>query len=92
MEREFAGLTAIVTGAGSGIGLEVAKGLTEKGARVFGFDINEGQMGSNATFIKCDIGDSTSVKWAGDEFIAPTKMVVTVYSALINASECAPQP
>ena len=68
MEREFAGLTAIVTGAGSGIGLEVAKGLTEKGAKVFGFDINEGQMGSNATFIKCDIGDTTSVKNAFEEF------------------------
>ena len=41
MEKEFAGLTAIVTGAGSGIGLEVAKGLNNKGAKVFGFDVNQ---------------------------------------------------
>jgi len=32
MEKEFAGLTAIITGAGSGIGLEVAKGLKARGA------------------------------------------------------------
>ena len=68
MNSEFAGLTAIITGAGSGIGLEVAKGLKQRGATVFGFDIAAGQMESVATFIKCDIGDATSVDAAFAEF------------------------
>jgi len=68
MEKEFTGLTAIITGAGSGIGLEVAKGLKGRGANVYGFDIDEGQMDSVATFIKCDIGDASSVDAAFAEF------------------------
>lgn len=68
MDNEFAGLTAIITGAGSGIGLEVAKGLNLRGVNVYGFDINQGDMGSAATFIKCDIGDATSVDSAFVEF------------------------
>ena len=68
IDKEFSGLTAIITGAGSGIGLEVAKGLTARGAKVFGFDLNEGQMAPFATFIKCDIGDAQSVTKAFAEF------------------------
>lgn len=67
-DQEFSGLTAIVTGAGSGIGLEVAKGLKARGAKVFGFDLNEGEMTPVATFIKCDIGDGQSVTNAFAEF------------------------
>ena len=59
---------AAFSGAGSGIGLEVAKGLTARGATVFGFDINEGEMAGTATFIKCDIGDAQSVTNAFAEF------------------------
>jgi len=68
MSKEFTSLTAIVTGAGSGIGLEVAKALAEKGANVYGFDLNQGQMSPHAKFIKCDIGDAQSVVSAFEEF------------------------
>lgn len=73
MEKEFAGLTAIITGAGSGIGLEVAKGLKARGATVFGFDINPGEMAAFATYIQCDIGDSASVESAFNEFKKSSK-------------------
>ena len=73
MNKEFDGLTAIITGAGSGIGLEVAKGLTAKGAKVFGFDINQGEMSSHATYIKCDIGNALSVTEAFNEFAKSSK-------------------
>lgn len=68
IEKEFSGLTAIITGAGSGIGLAVAKGLNNRGANVFGFDLNEGEMAQVATFIQCDIGDNNSVAKAFAEF------------------------
>jgi NAD(P)-dependent dehydrogenase (short-subunit alcohol dehydrogenase family) len=72
---EFSGLTAIITGAGSGIGLEVAKGLKARGATVFGFDINEGEMAPVATFIKCDIGNGQSVTDAFAEFSKQSKQL-----------------
>ena len=80
MENEFAGLTAIITGAGSGIGLEVAKGLKQRGVNVFGFDINQGEMSSFATYIKCDIGDASSVDAAFAEF----KKVSNKLDILVN--------
>jgi NAD(P)-dependent dehydrogenase (short-subunit alcohol dehydrogenase family) len=64
MSSEFKGLITVVSGAGSGIGLAVAENFHNAGATVFGLDIAEGAMAPFATFIKCDIGDSASVKSA----------------------------
>jgi NAD(P)-dependent dehydrogenase (short-subunit alcohol dehydrogenase family) len=64
MSSEFNGLIAVVTGAGSGIGLAVAENFHQAGATVFGLDIAEGAMAPFATFISCNIGDSASVKSA----------------------------
>jgi NAD(P)-dependent dehydrogenase (short-subunit alcohol dehydrogenase family) len=72
---EFSGLTAIITGAGSGIGLEVARGLKARGATVFGFDIAEGEMAPVATFIRCDIGDGQSVTDAFTKFSKQSKQL-----------------
>ncbi len=86
MDKEFAGLTAIITGGGSGIGLAVVKGLKERGATVFGFDINQGEMAPFATFIKCDIADAASVESAFAEFKkASNKLDILINNAGIGS-------
>ncbi|MEU8230734.1 SDR family oxidoreductase [Actinoplanes sp. NPDC048967] len=55
---EFAGLTAIVTGAASGIGAATAALLRERGARVAGLDLVEQDADLS---VVCDVGDSASV-------------------------------
>ena len=80
MSNEFQGLNAIVTGAGSGIGLAVATKLKEEGATVFGFDINQGDMDGVATWVECDVGDTQSVKAA----VAKVAARVDVIDILAN--------
>jgi 2-keto-3-deoxy-L-fuconate dehydrogenase len=77
---EFEGLTAVVTGAGSGIGLATAQCLALGGATVFGFDVSQGDMSDVATWIKCDIGDSASVESAFSEL---TKHI-SILDILVN--------
>lgn len=72
---EFSGLVAVVTGAGSGIGLAVSRLLTQAGAKVFGIDVNQGELGTSGTFIKCDISDSASVTAAFQEIRAATPVI-----------------
>jgi 2-keto-3-deoxy-L-fuconate dehydrogenase len=75
MSTEFKGLTAVVTGAGSGIGLSVAKMLSESGAKVFGLDLSAGDMGSHATFIPCDVSDPSKVAAAFSEIAKSTDVI-----------------
>ncbi len=55
------GLVAVVTGAGSGIGLATARRLHARGVTVFGLDLHEGAMAEVATWVPCDVSDSSSV-------------------------------
>jgi NAD(P)-dependent dehydrogenase (short-subunit alcohol dehydrogenase family) len=75
MNNEFAGLTAVITGAGSGIGLAVAQAFHQRGATIFGLDLNEGGMKDYATFIRCDIGDPASVASAFTELATKTSTI-----------------
>jgi short-subunit dehydrogenase len=82
MSTEFAGLTAVVTGAGSGIGLATAKILKDRGATVYGFDLAEGGMSGIATWVQCDVGDDASVLKA---FEGISKLDILINNAAISA-------
>lgn len=64
MSGEFSGLHAIVTGAGSGIGLEVTRQLVSQGASVIGLDLAEGGLSPLGQFVACDISSDESVSQA----------------------------
>ncbi|GAB1821979.1 SDR family NAD(P)-dependent oxidoreductase [Herbidospora sp. RD11066] len=59
---EFAGLKALVTGGGQGIGLAIATLLTERGARVACLDLNP--PGEPFVGVKADVSDDVSVRAA----------------------------
>jgi NAD(P)-dependent dehydrogenase (short-subunit alcohol dehydrogenase family) len=62
--QDFAGLSAIVTGGASGIGLAVAKMMAARGARVVALDLAAPPSGSGLEHCSCDVRDAGSVEHA----------------------------
>ena len=87
MKSEFESRVAVVTGAASGIGLKVAQLLHEAGSKVYGLDLSEGEMGSFATFVKCDISSDESVKDAFNTIKTSTEVIdILINNAGIGAA------
>ena len=86
MTQEFSGLSAVVTGAGSGIGLATATMLKQRGARVIGLDLVKGGLEGIGDWFECDVSDSQSVTTAFSEIAELTGTLdVLVNNAGIGA-------
>ncbi len=64
MGDDFNGLRVVITGAGSGIGLEVAQLLASQGAKVCGLDLTENAFAGVGTYVPCDLSNESSVEKA----------------------------
>ncbi|MEO6713392.1 MAG: SDR family oxidoreductase [Mycobacteriales bacterium] len=75
MSAEFAGLVAIVTGGGSGIGLATARLLAERGARVAAFDLDPSAAPDGVLQMTADVSDELSL-------VAGVKNVVAEFGGI----------
>lgn len=86
MNGEFADLTAVVTGGGSGIGQAAAIALAERGAQVAVLDLAVDELPAGLAGFRADVSDRTSVIAAIDGVVAARGGIdIVVNSAGISA-------
>ncbi len=68
----FAGKTAVVTGAGGGMGFQIARALMAESATVFGIDLKDRPAGFDAAYRQGDITDDGFVAGAMSEVAEQT--------------------
>jgi len=66
MSRDLSGLSAVITGSGSGIGLATALMMHAEGARVFGLDIERGGLPDHSEWVPCDVTKEKEINAAFD--------------------------
>ena len=64
--RDMTGMSALVTGGASGLGLATARALVAAGACVAALDLRPGQAEPGILPVACDVADETSVRSALD--------------------------
>ena len=89
----MAGKIAVVTGAATGIGAAIAKGLITTGAHVIGVDVSEAKQGADGfELVQCDLSDPASVdRCFADIHERHSGVDILVNNAAL-ASELKPQP
>lgn len=87
--KQFSGKVAVVTGAGDGMGLEIAKQFLEQGARVVASDLSEERLkaafGSSGSSARLVVGD-VSVSSAPTRLIDDTAAAFGGVDILVNSA------
>jgi len=89
--RRFEGLCAVVTGAGSGIGLAVANRLKAEGAKVSGWDISEPSLtAAGSALAHCEVMDQSDAEAVANATESTVRQLGSIDVLVVSAAITGP--